>query len=203
MTLKSRQAEHSAKTRAALIRVARRLFALHGYAATPTEELVRQARVTRGALYHHFKDKQDLFKAVYDEEQKKLAERTALAAASAPDAWSALLIGTNASLEACLKPAVHRILFIDAPAVLGLEKWRESDQSYYLDGMKTVVQAAMDQGQIERQPVDPLAHLILGALTEAAMLVAHAEDKDGARRDVSAAVTRLLEGLRAKQPAAS
>jgi len=203
MTLKSRQAEHSAKTRAALIRVARRLFALHGYAATPTEELVRQARVTRGALYHHFKDKQDLFKAVYDEEQKKLAERTALAAASAPDAWSALLIGTNASLEACLKPAVHRILFIDAPAVLGLEKWRESDQSYYLDGMKTVVQAAMDQGQIERQPVDPLAHLILGALTEAAMLVAHAEDKDAARRDVSAAVTRLLEGLRAKQPAAS
>lgn len=203
MTVKSRQAEHSAKTRAALIRVARRLFAQHGYAATPTEELVRRARVTRGALYHHFKDKQDLFKAVYDEEQKKLAERTALAAASAPDAWSALLIGTNASLEACLKPAVHRILFIDAPAVLGLEKWRESDQSYYLDGMKTVVQAAMDQGQIERQPVDPLAHLILGALTEAAMLVAHAEDKDAARRDVSAAVTRLLEGLRAKQPAAS
>jgi len=203
MTVKSRQAEHSAKTRAALIRVARRLFAQHGYAATPTEELVRRARVTRGALYHHFKDKQDLFKAVYDEEQKKLAERTALAAASAPDAWSALLIGTNASLEACLEPAVHRILFIDAPAVLGLEKWRESDQSYYLDGMKTVVQAAMDQGQIERQPVDPLAHLILGALTEAAMLVAHAEDKDGARRDVSAAVTRLLEGLRAKQPAAS
>ncbi len=203
MTVKSRQAEHSAKTRAALIRVARRLFALHGYAATPTEELVRRARVTRGALYHHFKDKQDLFKAVYDEEQKKLAERTALAAASAPDAWSALLIGTNASLEACLEPAVHRILFIDAPAVLGLEKWRESDQSYYLDGMKTVVQAAMDQGQIERQPVDPLAHLILGALTEAAMLVAHAEDKDAARRDVSAAVTRLLEGLRAKQPAAS
>ncbi len=203
MTVKSRQAEHSAKTRAALIRVARRLFAQHGYAATPTEELVRRARVTRGALYHHFKDKQDLFKAVYDEEQKKLAERTALAAASAPDAWSALLIGTNASLEACLEPAVHRILFIDAPAVLGLEKWRESDQSYYLDGMKTVVQAAMDQGQIERQPVDPLAHLILGALTEAAMLVAHAEDKDAARRDVSAAVTRLLEGLRAKQPAAS
>ncbi len=203
MTVKSRQAEHSAKTRAALIRVARRLFAQHGYAATPTEELVRRARVTRGAPYYHFTDKQDLVKAVYDEEHKKLAERTALAAASAPDAWSALLIGTNASLEACLEPAVHRILFIDAPAVLGLEKWRESDQSYYLDGMKTVVQAAMDQGQIERQPVDPLAHLILGALTEAAMLVAHAEDKDAARRDVSAAVTRLLEGLRAKQPAAS
>lgn len=203
MKVKSRQAEHSEKTRAALIRVARRLFAEHGYAATATEELVRRARVTRGALYHHFKDKQDLFKAVYDEEQKKLAERTALAAATAPDAWSALLVGTKASLEACLEPAVHRIVFIDAPAVLGFEKWRESDQSYYLDAMKAAVQAAMDKGQIERQPVDPLAHLILGALTEAVMLIAHAEDKDAARRDVSAAVTRLFEGLRAKQRAAS
>jgi AcrR family transcriptional regulator len=198
MKVKSRQAEHSEKTRVALIRVARRLFAEHGYAATATEEVVRRARVTRGALYHHFKDKQDLFKAVYDEEQKKLAERTALAAATAPDAWSALLVGTNASLEACLEPAVHRIVFIDAPAVLGLEKWRESDQSYYLNGMKAAVQAAMDQGQIERQPVDPLAHLILGALTEAAMLVAHAEDKESTRRQVSVAVTRLLEGLRAR-----
>ncbi len=198
MPVKSRQAEHSAKTRAALLRVARRLFAQHGYAGTATEDVVRRARVTRGALYHHFKDKQDLFKAVYDEEQKKLAERTNAAAAAASDPWSAMVAGTEAMLDACLEPAVHRIVLIDAPAVFGLEKWRESDQSYYLAAMKNAVQAAMDHGQIERQPVDPLAHLILGALTEATMLVAHAEDRTAARREVSAAVRRLFEGLRAR-----
>jgi AcrR family transcriptional regulator len=199
MVVKRRQAEHSAQTRTALVRVARRLFAQHGYAATATEEVVRRARVTRGALYHHFKDKQDLFKAVYNEEQLKLAERTSAAAAAAPDPWSAMVAGANAMLDACLEPAVHRIVMIDAPAVLGMEKWRESDQSYYLAAMKVAVQAAIDQGQIERQPVDPLAHLILGALTEAAMLIARADDKAAARREVSAAMTRMFDGLRAKQ----
>jgi AcrR family transcriptional regulator len=203
MSSKGRQAEHSAQTRAALIRVARRLFAQHGYAGAATEDVVRRARVTRGALYHHFKDKQDLFKAVYDEEQKKLAERTNAAAAAAPDPWSAMVAGTNAMLDACLEPAVHRIVMIDAPAVLGLQKWRESDQSYYLAAMKAAVQAAVEQGQLERQPVEPLAHLILGALTEAAMLIAHAEEKATVRREVSAAVTRLFEGLRAKPHPAS
>jgi AcrR family transcriptional regulator len=198
MSVNNRRAEYSAQTRAALLRVARRLFAQHGYARTATEEVVRRARVTRGALYHHFKDKEDLFKAVYDEEQKKLAERTSAAAAAAPDPWSAMVAGTNAMLDACLEPAVHRIVMIDAPAVLGLQQWRESDQSYYLAAMKAAVQAAIDHGQIEQQPVDPIAHLILGALTEAAMLIAHAEDKTAARRDVSAAVLRLFEGLRAK-----
>jgi AcrR family transcriptional regulator len=199
MVVKRRQAEHSAQTRTALVRVARRLFAQHGYAATATEEVVRRARVTRGALYHHFKDKQDLFKAVYNEEQLKLAERTSAAASAAPDPWSAMVAGANAMLDACLEPAVHRIVMIDAPAVLGMEKWRESDQSYYLAAMKVAVQAAIDQGQIERQPVDPLAHLILGALTEAAMLIARADDKAAARREVSAAMTRMFDGLRAKQ----
>jgi AcrR family transcriptional regulator len=203
MTVKSRQAEHSEKTRAALLRVARRLFAERGYAATATEQVVRRARVTRGALYHHFKDKQDLFKAVYHDEQMKLAERTALAAAAAPDPWSAMLAGTNAMLNACLEPAVQRIVMIDAPAVLGVEKWRESDQSYYLAAMKVAIQAAIDQGLIEKQPVDPLAHLVLGALTEAAMLIAHADDKDAARREVSAAVQRLFEGLRVRRRTAS
>ncbi|HYB90955.1 MAG TPA: helix-turn-helix domain-containing protein [Candidatus Binataceae bacterium] len=197
MPVKSRQAERSARTRAALLRVARALFAQHGYAGAATDDVVRRARVTRGALYHHFKDKQDLFKAVYEEEQKKIAERANAAAASAPDPWSAMVAGTNAMLDACVEPAVHRIVMIDAPAVLGLEKWRESDQSYYLAAMKAAVRAAIDQGQIERQPVDPLAHLILGALTEAAMLIAHAKDKTAARREVTAAVRRLFEGLRA------
>ena len=99
MPVKSRQAQHSASTRAALLRVARRLFAEQGYTATATEEVVRRARVTRGALYHHFRDKKDLFMAVLDEEQKKLAAGAAEVAAAQPDPWNALIAGANAFLK--------------------------------------------------------------------------------------------------------
>jgi AcrR family transcriptional regulator len=196
MSVKSRRTEHSAATRAALIRVARRMFAERGYAATSTEEVVRRARVTRGALYYHFRDKRDLFLAVLDEEQKKLAARTNEAAAARQDPWDAMAAGSNAFLDACLDPAVQQIVLIDAPAVLGPEQWREADQSYYLAATKTAIEAAVAMGMAEKQPVDALAHIILGALTEAAMLIAHADDKVIARRDVSSVVERLFAGLR-------
>ena len=125
MAVKSRQAQHSASTRAALVRIARRLFAEHGYTGTATEEVVRRAHVTRGALYHHFRDKKDLFMAVLDEEQKKLAVRAMEVAAAQPDPWSAMIASANAFLDACLDHAVQQIVLIDGPAVLGLEQWRE------------------------------------------------------------------------------
>jgi AcrR family transcriptional regulator len=196
MELKTRQAQHSAATRAALLRIARRLFAERGYAGTATEEVVRRARVTRGALYYHFRDKRDLFAAVLDEEQKKLAARAAAAAAAEPDPWRGMAAASDAFLDACLDQAVQRIVLIDAPAVLGLEQWREADQGYYLAGMKASIQAAVDRGLIENQPVEPLAHIIYGALNEVAMLIARSEDKAAARRSVSGVVERLFEGLR-------
>ncbi len=196
--LKSRREQNTAETRAALIRVARWLFAEHGYAEASTEEVVRRARVTRGALYHHFRDKRDLFMAVLDEEQKKLAAKAAEAAALQPDPWSAMVAGSNAFLDACLERSVQRIVLIDAPAVLGPQQWRESDQSYYLAATKASIQTAMDQGLVERQPIDALAHIILGALNEAAMLIAHADDQMAARREVKDVVKRLFDGLRGK-----
>lgn len=202
MSIKSRQAQRSAATRAALVRIAHRLFAKLGYAATSTEEVVRRGRVTRGALYHHFRDKRDLFIAVLDQEQKKLAAKAGEAAAAQPDPWNAMVAGSNAFLDACLDHAVQQIVLIDAPAVLGLERWRETDQGYYLASTKAAIQAAIDQGLIENQPVDPLAHIILGALNEAAMLIAHADDEVIARREVSGVVERLFEGLRGKPRAA-
>jgi len=194
MTVKSRQAQHSASTRAALLRVARRMFAEHGYSATATEEVVRRARVTRGALYHHFRDKKALFIAVMDEEQKKLAAQALEVAAAQPDPWSALIASANAFLDACLDPAVQQIVLIDAPAVLGLEQWRESDQSYYLANTKAAIEAAIDLGLVQRQPVAPLAHIIFGALNEAAMLIAHADDEVAARREVAARSRDCLRG---------
>ena len=196
MKVNTRQAQNSARTRAALLRVARRLFAERGYADTGTEEVVRRARVTRGALYHHFRDKQDLFAAVLDEEQKKLAAQTAEAAAAQPDPWRGIVAASSVFLDACLDQAVQRIVLIDAPAVLGLERWRKADQGYYLAGMKTLIRAAIDQRLIEDQPVDALAHIIRGALHEAAMLIARGNDKAAARCSISGVVERLFEGLR-------
>src|SRR5271154_5485497 len=145
MPVKSRQAQHSASTRAALLRVARRLFAEQGYTATATEEVVRRARVTRGALYHHFRDKQDLFKAVLDDEQVKLAASIKAVAARETDPWRALMAGCHAFLDACLDSSVQQILLIDAPAVLGWEGCREADAMYYLESVKAAIQAAIDQ----------------------------------------------------------
>jgi AcrR family transcriptional regulator len=198
MSVKSRQAENSAATRAALLKIARRFFAERGYAETATEDIVRRARVTRGALYHHFKDKQDLFKAVLHEEQLKVAAKCAEAAAKESDPWRALMTANEAFLEACLDPAVQQIILIDAPAVLGSEGFRQSDESYYLAGMKAAIEASITAGIIEKQPVDPLAHMIMGAMNEAARLIAHAADKQRARREVSESADRMWNGLRVR-----
>jgi AcrR family transcriptional regulator len=196
MTVKSRREESAAATRAALLRVARRLFADHGYAGTATEEIVRRARVTRGALYHHFRDKRDLFIAVLDEEHQKLAAQAGAAALAQPDPWSAIVASSNAFLDACVDRAVQQIVLIDAPAVVGLEK-QKTDEAY-LANLKLLIRAAIAQGLLDDQPVDPLAHIIFGALHEAAMLIARGDDKQAARRSVSGAMGRLFDGLRGR-----
>ena len=196
MTLKSRQAENSAATRASLLKIARRFFAERGYADTATEEIVRRARVTRGALYHHFKDKQDLFRAVLHEEQTKVAAKCMAAAAKETDPWRALMTANEAFLEACLDPAVQQIVLIDAPSVLGTEGFRQSDESYYLAGLKAAIEAAIAAGIIEAQPVESLAHMLMGSMNEAARLIAHASDKERARREVSESANRMWNGLR-------
>jgi AcrR family transcriptional regulator len=196
MSVKSRQAENSAATRAALLKIARKLFAERGYAETTTEEVVRRARVTRGALYHHFLDKQDLFKGVLHEEERKLTEIVAGAAAGEPDPWRALKAGSEAFLDACLDPAVRQIVLIDAPAVLGSKSYREIDASYFLAGIKQSIRAAIDSKLIPPQPVDALAHLLMGALHEASLLIAYSENRSTTRSEVSETIARLFAGIR-------
>jgi AcrR family transcriptional regulator len=195
---RSLKAEHADATRAELISVARELFAARGYAAVATEEIVRAAGVTRGALYHHFAGKKDLFLAVYEEVERGLTERIAASAmSSASDPLAALHAGAQAFLDACEDPAVQRIALLDAPSVLGWEQWREVGLRYGFGLVKATVQAAMDAGLIERRPVDPLAHLLLGAIDEGAMLLARADDGGQTREQLGAAVTRLIDALRA------
>ncbi len=193
-----RKAEQSEATRAALVAAARELFAERGYGAVGTEEIVRAAGVTRGALYHHFGGKEDLFRAVYEEVERELVEHIATEAMTATDPLEALAAGANAVLVACEDPAIQRIALMDAPSVLGWEGWREIGMRYGLGLVEATLQAGIDAGVLAPQPVRPLAHLLLGAIDEGAMLVARADAIAVARAEVSASISGLLEALRVR-----
>ena len=185
-----------AATRAALLRVGRELFAERGYASVGTEEIVARAGVTRGALYHHFADKRDLFRAVHEELEEKLVADIADQIGGIDDPWKLIVTGVRAFLDACTDPALMQISLIDAPAVLGWAQWREIDARYGLGLVSFALQDAMDRGVLEPRPVRPLAHLLMGAMSEAAMLIANAEDPVAARDEVEAPLIALVDGLR-------
>jgi AcrR family transcriptional regulator len=193
MNVKARQPE---ATRAALVASARALFAERGYAAVGTEEIVARAGVTRGALYHHFGDKKDLMRAVLHDLSRELAEASATAALKETDQWRQILAAVDAFLDACMDPAIQRIMMTDAPSVLGWDEWREIDMQYGLGLVKASLEQAMETGLIARQPVDPLAHLVVGALDEAAMYISRAANQKEARSEMGDSVERMFEGLR-------
>jgi AcrR family transcriptional regulator len=191
----SREARGDA-TRGALLRAGRRLFAERGFAGVGTEEIVRRAGVTRGALYHHFADKRDLFRAVHEELEQGLVADIGARIGGIDDPWELMVTGVGAFLDACTEPAVMRIALLDAPAVLGWEEWREIDARYGLGLVSFGLQNAMDRGVLAAQPVRPLAHLLIGAMAEAAMVIANAEDPAAARDEVEPPLLALLAGLR-------
>jgi AcrR family transcriptional regulator len=191
------QAERSAATRGALVAAARKLFAERGYAAVGTPEVAAAAGVTRGALYHKFAAKADLFLAVYEQVEAEVTARIGelMASAGASDPLAALGAGADAFLYVCTEPEVQQIALLDAPAVLGWERWRAVGLNYGLGMTEAALRAAMDAGRIAEQPVRPLAHVLLGALDEAALYVARAEDPDTARDEMRPLFARLLAGL--------
>jgi len=190
----TKKAEQSEATRGTLLKVARKLFTKHGYNATSIEAITRQARITRGALYHHFESKQDLFRAVFEEIERELAEQIAASTLGQADASKILDAGYNAFLDACLEPAIQQIVLLDAPSVLGYETWHDIDSQYGLGLVTAALQAAMDAGQIEPQSATPLAVLILGALNEGGLYIARSDDVAKARSEIGAAMDRLLAG---------
>jgi AcrR family transcriptional regulator len=196
------QSERSESTRAALIDVARRLFADRGYAAVGTEEIVRAAGVTRGALYHHFSGKRDLFEAVYERLEADLSERIASGAlaANAESPLEAMRAGAEMFLQACTEPEAQRIALLDGPAVLGWDRWREIGAEHGLGLIEGTLRAAIDAGAVRRQPVRPLAHLLMGALDEAALLVSRAEDPERMREEVGQTLSFLLDSLSSEAP---
>lgn len=196
-TARRTQAERSEATRQALVTAARPLFAHRGYAGVGTEEIVRAAGVTRGALYHHFDGKRELFEAVYEQIEVELAERIASGAlqANAASPLGAMRAGAEMFLRVSTEPEAQRIVLLDGPSVLGWDRWREIAAAHGLGLIEATLQAAIEAGSIDPQPVRPLAHVLMGALDEAAMLVARAEDPEKMRAEVGQTLDALLNGL--------
>jgi AcrR family transcriptional regulator len=162
------QVERSTATQKALIRAARSVFA-NGYYATPAEDVVAKARVSSGALYHHFGDKRGLFRAAFDAVETELAERVRGAALGGRDPWKQLELGIGEYLRACIENEVRQIVLVDGPSVLGWEEWREADAAHHLRPLAAALASAMRAGFLERRPALTLARVLLGALTEAGL----------------------------------
>jgi AcrR family transcriptional regulator len=194
----NKHVQRSERTRAALVAAARELFGARGYAAVPVEEVVRRAGVTRGALYHQFAGKEELFRAVVEQVEEELVAGLAAAGAPPGEPLALLRAGIEAALDASLDPAVARLTLLDAPAVLGWEGWRAVSARYGLGLVRGALAAAMDAGAVVRAPVEPLAHALLAALEESALWVARADDPRAARAEAGAALGALLDGLSAR-----
>ncbi|MEJ3744781.1 TetR/AcrR family transcriptional regulator [Actinomycetes bacterium KLBMP 9797] len=196
MSVRARQRE---QTRQVLLRESRRLFASLGYGAVGLAQIVSAAGVTKGALYHHFDSKADVFRAVLEEVQHEVAEKVVAAAEGHDDPWAQLTAGCRAFLAASLDPDVQRIMLIDGPAVLGWHEWRALDEATSANHLAEALTVLIDGGVIAAQPVAPLTRLLSGAMNEAALWLAESANP-GDLADTWAALSRLLESLRTSLP---
>lgn len=191
------QEDRSRTTRTALEQAGRRLFTERGFAGTSAEQLVTEAGVTRGALHHHYSDKRGLFLTVLEQLETEITTEieNALRAAPAEDILTAMAAGLNTFLEICQRPEMIRIALFDAPAVLGWQAWRELEARHGLGLITAELERARDTGLITATAVPTLAQLILSAVSEAGLIVAHADDKDTARRQTQESLLLLVSGL--------
>jgi AcrR family transcriptional regulator len=190
------QRQRTEATTADLLDAARRLFAADGYNATSLEDVVAAAGVTKGALYHHFDSKRDLFRAVFENEERALARACHEAYRREPDPWDGFYAGCTAFLEESLDPGVQRIALLDGPAVLGWETVRAIEAEYSLSMIESGLRQAIESKRIAPRPTGPLAHMLFGALCEGAMTVARAGgDQRAAVGEVARELRCLLAGL--------
>jgi AcrR family transcriptional regulator len=188
------QAERTEATTAALVDAARELFAGDGYDATSLDEVAARAGVTKGAVYHHFEGKRQLFEAVFSREVERIAMPLAVAYGRKKDPWDAFGAGCRAFLDECLDPGLQRIVLLDASAAIGWEQIRRLE-SPLLEMMELGISRAADAGRIAPRKPGPLAHFLYGALCETAMIVARADDQKAAHREAVVEIGRVLDGI--------
>jgi AcrR family transcriptional regulator len=188
------QAQRREATTGALVDAARELFARDGFAATSLDAVAARANVTKGAVYHHFEGKRELFKAVFAREVAKLTDTLVAVYARKKDPWDAFVASCRAFLEECLEPGLQRIVLLDAFAAVGWEAMRDLEAPL-LNSMEVAIARAIDAGRIPPRPTSPLAHFLFGALCETAMVVARAENQRAAHRAAIVELGRITAAL--------
>ena len=194
MSLMNTRIEKGITTRQHIVDVATQLFTKSGYEATSIEAILSACRISRGALYHHFSRKDELFLAVLEATEKEISAASVAAARNVTDPTESLRAGCRAFLEFARVDRVRQIALIDAPAVLGWQKWRDVEERHGFGLLKASLKAAAKARGLRREPVDVLAHMLLAALIEAALLIARDEDP-AAVRSCRAALDRLIDGI--------
>ena len=197
-TDRPRRGRPSQGAREAVLEAARQLFIKRDYGEVSTADVLRRAGVSRGALYHHFPSKRELYRAVWRDSERRLIERLGEAAEGAKTPLEALILGCRAYLdEAATNREVQRIGLLQSRTVLGWEGWRDGIQDLGLATIRGAIEAAMDSGELRRGNPEATAHLVLAALIEAGLLIATARDPKAARRRAEPPLMEMLAGLRA------
>jgi AcrR family transcriptional regulator len=194
----SLRAEQVAQTRAALVHAGRQLFGTKGFAATSVEDIARAARVTTGALYHHFPTKAAVFEAVFEQVHAEMLVASVEASAAADGALEQMAAGFGVFLDWVLEPEVQRIIVTDAPAVLGLARFIELDERYALAPAVEALEAATVAGVLRVEDPPTLVRLLFGAMTRAGLLIASSPDPKATRDAVGATFRTLLSGFLAE-----
>ncbi|MGX7826950.1 TetR/AcrR family transcriptional regulator [Actinokineospora sp. 24-640] len=197
MTTSSRKADYSESTRQALVDSAVELFTEGGYAATSLDAVARRARVTKGALYHHFSGKQALFEAAFATVEAVVVARLGDVVVNGPgSAWDRVIGGVREYVRVCLEPSYQRIVIHEGPVVMGWERWRAAEEHYSYGLIRAALESLMRAGEIDELPVETTARILFGALSTGAAIIAGAEDPERAVAEVSTTIVRVLEGIR-------
>lgn len=200
--MRARRAEYTESTKQALVDNAVALFTERGYSGTSLDEIARRARVTKGALYHHFNGKVALFEAAFDAVEADTMARLAKIVQAGTVPWQAALAGLRAYLDVCLEPAYQQLVINEAPVVLGWQRWRTRQEQFTFGLLRSVVEAVSANGDIVALPTEPLTRLLFGALNSSAVAIANSDDPEQTRAEVQLCVEHVLHGLRIQVTAA-
>jgi AcrR family transcriptional regulator len=196
VTMRSRRVDNIESTREALVDSALELFTKRGYAGTSLEAIVKRARVTKGALYHHFSGKQALFEAVFDRVETAAMNRLTTSVGGDGSAWERALAGIQEYVRVCLEPSYQRIVIHEAPVVMGWERWREAEERFSYGLVRDTVESLVEAGEIEPLPAEVTARVLFGALSAGAETIAGAKDPKRAAAEVSRTIVAVMTGMR-------
>lgn len=201
--MRARRLEYSEATRTALVDSAVELFTKHGYAHTSLDQVAKRARVTKGALYHHFSGKQALFEAAFDRMEGRCVQRLNEILGGPGTPWDRARAGLGAFVEICLDQSYQRIVIHEGPVVMGWERWREAEENFSFGLVRAGLEMLIEAGEVEQVPVEVTARLLYGALCAAAEFIATSDDQQQVSAEVANTIERLLELVRVQSRPAS